>query len=180
MKLIHFLTEASPDIAEITLSQFRQQSRILALNELKTEVDLRRAALGDVRTNYQARLELDAVGRDYAYLSGEVNRPGRFTLPFGRKATLADALYSEGGFSTEKANPSQIYVLRGSTDPREFGAVTAWHLDARNAANLILATRMELRPNDIVFVAEQPVTRWNRVVSQITPSLFTGVANAVK
>jgi len=165
---------------QITLSQFRQQSRILALNELKTEVDLRRAALGDVRTNYQARLELDAVGRDYAYLSGEVNRPGRFTLPFGRKATLADALYSEGGFSTEKANPGQIYILRGSTDPREFGAVTAWHLDARNAANLILATRMELRPNDIVFVAEQPVTRWNRVVSQITPSLFTGVANAVK
>jgi polysaccharide export outer membrane protein len=164
---------------QITLSQFRQQARSQALNELQAEVGLRRAALGEVRANYQARLELDAVGRDYAYLSGEVNSPGRFTLPFGRTATLADAIYSEGGFSTNTANPGQIYVLRGSADPRDFGAVTAWHLDARNAANLILATRMELRPNDIVFVAEQPVTKWNRTISQITPSLFTGIANAV-
>ena len=108
-----------------------------------------------------------------------MNKPGRFTLPFGRTATLADAIYSEGGFSTNTANPGQIYVLRGSADPREFGAVTAWHLDARNAANLTLATRMELRPNDIVFVAEQPVTKWNRTITQITPSLFTSVAAAV-
>ncbi len=165
---------------QITISQFRQQSRALALNELQAEVDLRRSALNEVRANYQARIELDAVGRDYAYLTGEVNKPGRFTLPFGRQATLADAIYSEGGFSSNTANPGQIYVLRGSADPREFGAVTAWHLDARNAANLTLATRMELRPNDIVFVAEQPVTRWNRVIAQITPSLFTSVAAAVR
>jgi len=163
---------------QITLSQFRQQSRILALNELQSEVNLRRAALNEARANYQARLELDAVGRDYAYLSGEVNNPGRFTLPFGRQATLADALYSEGGFDTRTGNPSQIYVLRGSPDPRDFGAVTAWHLDTRNAANLTLATRMELRPNDIVFIAEQPITRWNRVVNQITPSLITSAAAA--
>lgn len=165
---------------QITLSQFRQQSRALALNELQAEVNLRRAALNEVRANYQARIELDAVGRDYAYLSGEVNKPGRFTLPYGRQATLADALYSEGGFDNETGNPSQIYVLRGSDNPREFGAVTAWNLDTRNAANLILATRMQLRPNDVVFIAEQPVTRWSRVIRQITPSLITSsVAAAV-
>ncbi|ASM74646.1 MULTISPECIES: polysaccharide biosynthesis/export family protein [Roseobacteraceae] len=164
---------------QITISQFRQQSRAIALNELQTEVNMRRAALGDVRANYQARVELDAVGRDYAYLSGEVSKPGRFTLPFGRQATLADALYSEGGFDTKTANPSQIYILRGSADPRDFGAVTAWHLDARNASNLTLSTRMELRPNDIIFIAEQPITRWNRVITQITPSLFNSVASAV-
>ena len=81
-------------------------------------------------------------------------------------------------FSTKTGNPAQIYVLRGSPDPRDFGAVTAWHLDARNAANITLATRMQLRPNDIVFIAEQPVTRWNRVITQITPSLITSVATA--
>jgi polysaccharide export outer membrane protein len=164
---------------QIAISQFRQQSRAIALSELQTEVSLRRAALNEARANYQARIELDAVGRDYAYLSGEVNKPGRFTLPYGRQATLADAIYSEGGFDSNTANPGQIYVLRGSADPRDFGAVTAWHLDARNAANLILATRMQLRPNDIVFIAEQPVTKWHRVITQITPSLFSTVAAAV-
>jgi len=164
---------------QITLQQFRQQARSQALAELTSVVNLRRASLQEGRANFEAQLANDAVDRDYAYLAGEVTKSGRFTLPFGRKSTLADALYSEGGIDTMTGNPSQIYVLRGSNDPREFGAVTAWNLDARNATNLILATRMELRPNDIIFVAEQPVTRWNRVITQITPSILTSVANSV-
>jgi polysaccharide export outer membrane protein len=70
---------------------------------------------------------------------------------------------------------SQIYVLRASADPREFGAVTAWHLDARNAANLAMMTRFELRPDDIVFVAQQPITKWNRALSQLLPSVLNAV-----
>ena len=162
---------------QIRLAEFRQQARIQALNELTTEVDLRRSALSEQRSNFQTQIELDAVERDYVYLTGEVTKPGRFTMPFGREATLADALYSEGGFTNETANPSQIYVLRGSPDPRDFGAVTAWHLDAGNASNFLLATRMKLLPNDVVFIAEQPITRWNRTVQQVVPSLLTsGVA----
>jgi polysaccharide export outer membrane protein len=36
-----------------------------------------------------------------------------------------------------------------------------------------------MRSNDIVFIAEQPVTRWNRVVQQIVPSLITAGATAL-
>jgi len=156
---------------QITLAQFRQQSRVQALAELQTEIDLRRSALAEQRTNFQSRIELDAVDRDYVYLTGEVNQPGRFPMPFGRTATLADALFDGGGFSTQTANPAQIYVLRGSQE--DLGAVTAWHLNARNVANVTVATQMQLRPNDIIFIAEQPVTRWNRVVQQLVPSLLT-------
>lgn len=164
---------------QIALANYRQNARVQALNELQAEVNLRRASLNEARDNYQTRLQLDAVDRDYVYLTGEVNKPARFTMPLGRQASLADALYSEGGFSNNTGNPAQIYVLRGSNDPRDFGAVTAWHLDASNAVNVTLATRFELRPNDVVFIAEQPITRWNRVVQQIVPSLITsGVAAA--
>ena len=126
-----------------------------------------------------ARLELDSVDRDYVYLTGEVNSQVRYPLPFGRAASLADALYGNDGVSTRTGDVSEIYVLRGSPDPREFGAITAWQLDGRDATNFILATRFELRPNDIIFVAEQPVTKWNRVITQITPSLVnSAVAQA--
>jgi len=165
---------------QIQLAEFRQTARIQALNELNTEISLRRAALNEARTNFQARIELDAVDRDYVYLTGEVKQQARFPLPFGRSATLADALYSEGGALTETSNPSEIYVLRGSPDPANFGAVTAFHLDARNAVNFLLATRLELRPNDVVFIAEQPVTRWNRVVQQMVPSLLNSGVIAAK
>ncbi|MFK7837591.1 MAG: polysaccharide biosynthesis/export family protein [Sulfitobacter sp.] len=164
---------------QITLAQFRQNARVQALAELNAEVSLRRASLSEARGNFRDRVEFDAVPRDFVYLTGEVNKPGRFTMPFGRQASLADALYSDSGFSNDTANPSQIYVLRGSSNPADFGAVTAWHLDARNAANMTLATRFKMQPNDIVFIAEQPITRWNRAFSQIFPLVISGanVAN---
>ncbi|MFC3119468.1 polysaccharide biosynthesis/export family protein [Jhaorihella thermophila] len=159
---------------QIRLSEFRQKSRQLALDELNAEIDLRRGELEERRSNFEAQLKLDAVDRDYVYITGEVARQSRYPLPFEHRATLADALYSEGeGVMSRTGDPRQIYLLRGSNDPAEFGAITAWQLDASNVANLVLATRMELRPSDIIFVAEQPVTSWNRVLTQLTPSIVT-------
>ncbi|KIN60110.1 Polysaccharide export protein [Sulfitobacter noctilucae] len=54
--------------------------------------------------------------------------------------------------------------------------MTAWHLNARNATNMTLATRFMMQPNDVVFIAEQLITRWNRALRQIFPSLI-GLAN---
>ncbi|MBK6465901.1 MAG: polysaccharide biosynthesis/export family protein [Rhodobacter sp.] len=157
---------------QIRLSEFRQSSRSAAISALSLEVDLRRGELDQQRENFAARVEYGAEKRDYVYLTGEVIRPGRWAMPYEQSATIADALYDSGGPSVKTGNPSQIYVLRGSPDPREFGGITAWHLDASSATGLLMATRFELRPDDVIFVAEQPVTRWNRVIDQISPSLI--------
>ncbi len=165
---------------QILLKQTSLSGRETARDELTTAINLRRAELNERRGNFTQTLDLDAVDRDYVYLSGEVRTQGRYTLPFNRKAVLADALFDTGGgIAKETGDASEIYVLRASDDVREFGAVTAWHLDVRNAANLAMASKFELRPDDIVFVAENPVTRWARVVDQITPSLITAPINAV-
>ncbi|MDV4167582.1 polysaccharide biosynthesis/export family protein [Rhodovulum sp. FJ3] len=173
------LDQAEAYFAEqIRLAEFKQTARVQALNELEVEVAIRRAQLAEARQNFETRLELGAVKQDYVYLTGEVRTQTRFALPFGQKATLADAIYDgAGGIPTETGNVRQIYVLRGSEDPREYNAVTAYNLDASNAANLLVATRFELRPNDVIFVAEQPVTRWGRVIDQITPSLVVAGVN---
>ncbi|PID35306.1 MAG: sugar transporter [Rhodobacterales bacterium] len=161
---------------QIQLGNYRSAQRNAALTELQTEVALRRDALNEARETFQARLALEGVERDYVYLVGEVKTPGRFALPFGHKASLADALLDKAGLSSETGNPAQIYVLR---DRDGDGQVTALHLDARNAVNFLLATRLEMRPNDVVFIAEQPITSWNRLIQQFVPSLIsTGVAAA--
>ena len=96
--------------------------------------------------------------------------------------SLADVLFSDdgGGMSIRTADYGQIYVLRTSPDPARRGALTAYHLDAENAANLAVATMFEIRPNDIVFVAEQPVTSWNRVLSQMLPTLILNTVTRVR
>ena len=163
---------------QITLVQARQTARSSALAELQAEVGLRRANLDETRSNYKARVDLGADDRQYVYLAGEVGKQSRFALPFERTASLADALYDSNGVASSTGDVSQIYVLRSSSDPREFGAITAWHLDARNAANFALAPRFELRPDDIIFIAQQPVTKWSRAVSQILPQILS-VGSAV-
>ncbi|HAR51428.1 MAG TPA: sugar transporter, partial [Roseovarius nubinhibens] len=54
--------------------------------------------------------------------------------------------------------------------------ITAYNLNYRDATNLVLATKFQMRPNDVVFLSEQPITKWNRVVQQLVPSLLTSSA----
>ncbi|MEM6478220.1 MAG: polysaccharide biosynthesis/export family protein [Pseudomonadota bacterium] len=157
---------------QITLAQFRQDARAQALAELNAEMTIRRGLLDEERANFQARLAADAINRDYVYLTGEVSAPSRFTLPFGRQASLSDALYSQGGFSNQTGNPAEVYLLRGTAE----GGIDAFHLNLANAANQVLATSFQMRPNDVIFVAEQPITRWNRSIQQIFPTLLSTAA----
>lgn len=156
----------------IRLTTTEQQLVQTALSKLSTQVSMRRAELEERRSNFETRQEFGAEKRDYAYVTGEVRRQTRFALPFEQTASLTDALFDQaGGIEFKEGDVSQIYVLRGASDPREFGAITAWNLDARNAANLTVGASFELRPNDVIFVASQPITRWNRTISQLLPTL---------
>ncbi len=154
---------------QIELATFRQTQRAAALEQLTSEVALRRDELTERRTNFLSRVDLDAVARDYVYVAGEVGVQSRFTMPFERTASLADALFTDaGGVSSEIGTLSQLYVIRATSDGM---GVVAWHLDAQNAANLVLATRFQLRPNDVVFVLENPV----RSATRLFTLLSTGV-----
>ncbi|MEE8454361.1 MAG: sugar transporter, partial [Limibaculum sp.] len=149
-------------------TQFRIQLEQLAAQRDATA----QQALADRRALFKDRLELGAVERHYAYRAGEVRSPGRVPLPFERSMNLADVLFEDGGINIQFGDYAEIYVLRAESDPQRNGGLTAFHLDAENAVNLVVATRLEIRPNDVVFVAEQPVTSWNRAISQILPQLF--------
>lgn len=153
-------TQYDPTLAQ---AYFSQQA---------AEIGLRRDALDERRKTFQDRLQMGAVKQDYVYLTGEVGAQTRYALPFGQTASLADALYGDAkGVQTSTGNLAQLYVLRAGPGPDGIGQITAWHLNAKNVANIVLATRFQLRPDDVIFVSPQPITAWNRVVSQILPSL---------
>jgi polysaccharide export outer membrane protein len=142
------------------------------------EAQLSASLAANARDAFKDRVDLGAVERGYAYLAGEVRRAHRYPLPFETRAYMADVLFDKDGIPIREGDYSEIYLLRAATRPEEAGGVTAYHLNASNAVNLAVASQMELRPGDIVFVAEHPVTAWNRVISQITPTIFIQAANA--
>ena len=90
--------------------------------------------------------------------------PQIFKINPANRETLADVLFTNGGpLSASSAKRSEVYLLRGS-DP-----VVAYHLDAQSPTRLIVADAMELRPNDILYVAEQPIISFNRALATIVP-----------
>jgi polysaccharide export outer membrane protein len=146
----------------------RQEARAKRLQEIEIETE----AKANDANSLLSRMKYGSIAREYVYVIGEVLQQSRYTLPFEHKAFLADALLeSSGGVSSLTGNPKQIYVLRGAADLKNFAPITALHLDTTNAANFLLATRLELRPKDVIFVGTQPITNWNRMIKQIIPSL---------
>lgn len=147
-----------------------------AYNQEKLAIaSLKLNAASQARQNFLTKVELGAIKRDYVFLTGEVAEQGRFAMPFNNKASLADALYSSQGINTENGDPGEIYLLRLN----EFAThIDAYHIDGSDPINLLLATRMELRPDDMIFVSEQRVTAWNRVIGKLVPSF--GIANQVR
>ena len=97
------------------------------------------------------------------FVLGSVN-PNIVNIDPEIRQILADILFtSDGVLSAPGANRSEVYLLRG-TDP-----VVAYHLDAQSPTRLIVADAMELSPNDILYVLEQPIVSVNRNLAPITP-----------
>jgi len=83
-----------------------------------------------------------------------------------RRMTLAEAISDSGGFDLLAANTERIYVIRG-----DYSKPSIFKLDASSPDALLLATEFQLKPKDIVFVSTNELTRFNRVMQQILPTV---------
>jgi polysaccharide export outer membrane protein len=130
-----------------------------------------------LQETFLRNIELGSVDRGYAYLTGEAINPARFPLPFVENASLADVLHDDRGVPIITGDVSQIYVLRAIGEvPTE---ITAFHLESGNMAEMVLATRFHVTDGDVVFVAEQPITSWNRVITQLLPGALPSSIDVV-
>ena len=81
-----------------------------------------------------------------------------------KRETLADILFTDNGaLSNVLARRSEVYLLRGRSPS------VAYHLDAQNVSRILVASKTELRPNDIVFVADRPIISFARVLGELSP-----------
>jgi polysaccharide export outer membrane protein len=119
----------------------------------------------DIYLRDQDQVIIEALG----YKPGQVFVLGAVapvTIPIApeKRETMADILFTPGGIlASPNAQRSEVYLLRG-TNP-----VEAFKLDATDPTRLVTAAAMQLRPNDIIFVPEQPLASFNRALMQVTP-----------
>jgi protein involved in polysaccharide export with SLBB domain len=102
------------------------------------------------------------LGQVFA-LSGAGNAKIVFIDP-SKRETLADILFTEkGALNNLMAKRSEVYLLRGQNPS------VAYHLDAQNVSRILVAAKTELRPNDIVYVADRPIISFSRTLAEINP-----------
>jgi len=108
--------------------------------------------------------------KDFNYKSGQVfalggaGNAGLVPIDPSKRETLADILFStKGAFNNLLAKRSEVYLLRGRNPS------VAYHLDAQNVSRILVAAQTELRPNDIVYVADRPIISFSRTLAEISP-----------
>lgn len=111
---------------------------------------------------------------------GEVNEPKLLKIDRAGMS-LTEALSNVGGINQLAADATGIFVVRanrndenetveaGLTEKNTIADI--YQLDISNAAALVIGTEFELQPYDIVYVTAAPITRWNRVIGQILPTV---------
>lgn len=102
------------------------------------------------------------------FMLGEVRQPQ--SLMMGRNGlTLAEALSEAGGLNEMQADATGVFVMRRAPD--EAGVINLYQLNAKDATALVLADEFVLNPRDIIYVTAAPIARWNRLISQIMPTI---------
>ena len=103
-------------------------------------------------------------GLEMSSISADLYNDGRDDVAlfyFSKGANYA-TLYTTNSITSDF---SQIYVLR-----KKQKSFQAFHLDITDPTRVSLSNLFEMRPDDIVFVATQPLSLYSRALSQILGS----------
>ena len=105
--------------------------------------------------------------RRQVFVLGEVVEPQSLPVT-NRPLSLTQALATVGGIQENRADGRGVYVIRSTDSPEK---VDVYQLDISQAWALALGDQFILEPRDVVYVTAAPITRWNRWVSNVLPSV---------
>ena len=130
------------------------------------------------------------------FVMGEVKTPQTITIDRAGMS-LTEALSTVGGLNQENSDATGVFVIRankarnasddtelviassGEKSASEKAANTSqqpiasiYQLDISDATAMVIGTAFEIQPYDIVYVTTEPISRWNRVMNNLLPTML--------
>ncbi len=109
------------------------------------------------------RIFIACASNARAMVMGEIACPKAINLPYGH-LSLREALVAAGGIPFT-GDRSCIQVIRGGTACPKIYCLNWCHITQLPNESLLLM------PGDTVYITEKPITKWNRWISSLVPSM---------
>jgi polysaccharide biosynthesis/export protein len=142
------------------------KTEIIRIDDFYTKGDISQNRLlkhGDI-------IHVNRTDNQKVFVLGDVAKAGSIEINrYG--LSLAEALSDVGGLNEQTANANGVFVLRKRQDNEEGVIADVYQLYAQNVVALVLADQFKLQPRDIIYVTTAPIARWNRLISQLVPTV---------